>query len=192
MEIPSQDVMRCTVCKKDKPFAEMNANSRKGKEKRCLSCQRAYEADWREKNREKLNEYHREWRQNLGDDYRKYIVDRRKKKIASMTEAEQAEFRKRESVKSQRLGLILKNEVFEAYGGWKCACCGEAERLFLTIDHMLNNGSQLRREGVHGHSTMFYRWLKKSGYPKDFQVLCMNCQFGKRMNGNVCPHQRKV
>jgi hypothetical protein len=192
MAIPSQDLMHCTVCKKDKPIAEMNKNSRKGNEKRCLACQRAYEAIWREKNREKLNAYHRDWRKDLGDDYRKYMVNLRKSKVAKMTPDELVIFRKKETDKSKRLSGALKSEVFTAYGGWKCACCGEEERSFLTIDHMQNNGSQLRREGVHGHSTMFYRWLKKSLYPKDFQVLCMNCQFGKRMNNGICPHQSKA
>ena len=189
MEIPNQDLMWCTVCKTHKPIKEMNANSRKGKEKRCLACQRAYEAIYRARDREGLNKYHREWRANLGDKYREYMVSLRKKKVAAMTDVEKVEFRKFEREKTKRLSSILKNDVFEAYGGWKCACCGELERSFLTIDHMQNNGSQLRREGVHGHSTQFYRWLKKSNYPIDFQVLCMNCQFGKRMNNNICPHQ---
>lgn len=108
-----------------------------------------------------------------------------------MTPDELKAFRKFECDKKKRLDAVLKNEVFMAYGGWSCKCCGETERSFLTIDHMLNNGSKLRREGVHGHSTDFYRWLKKSGFPPHFQVLCMNCQFGKRMNHNVCPHQAR-
>lgn len=189
MTIPSQDLMWCTVCKTYKQFEEMNANSKKGKEKRCKACQRAYEAEYRARDRDGLNKYHREWRANLGDQYRKYCVDNRKKKIAAMTEEELTAFRLFESEKSKRLNMVLKNDVFEAYGGWLCACCGETEKSFLTMDHMLNNGSQLRREGVHGHSTQFYRWLKKMGYPKDFQVLCMNCQFGKSMNNGTCPHQ---
>lgn len=189
METPSQDFMCCTVCKTNKPVMEMNAQSRKGKESRCKACQRAYEAEYRARDRDGLNKYHREWRKGLGVKYNQYIADNRKKKIEKMTPDELVKFRKHESDKSKRLSSVLKNEVFEAYGGWKCACCGETERLFLTMDHMLNNGSQLRREGVHGHSTMFYRWLKKSGYPKDFQVLCMNCQFGKRMNDGICPHK---
>jgi hypothetical protein len=116
-------------------------------------------------------------------------VQRRRKAIEAKSPEELAAFRKAESDKTKRLNAILKDEVFTAYGGWRCACCGETERSFLSIDHMQNNGSKMRKLGIHGHSTQFYRWLKKGGFPADFQVLCMNCQFGKRMNHGVCPHQ---
>jgi hypothetical protein len=29
----------------------------------------------------------------------------------------------------------------------------------------------------------------KSGFPNSFQILCYNCNNGKRMNRGVCPHQ---
>lgn len=134
-------------------------------------------------------DYMHKWRSENKVKLTGYSVRCRAKSIAAMTPLELEAFRKYERDKSKRLNDALKSDVFNAYGGWKCACCDETERSFLTMDHMQNNGSKLRREGVHGHSTQFYRWLKKSGYPKEFQVLCMNCQFGKRMNHGVCPHQ---
>ena len=157
--------------------------------KRCRECDKEYFSEFRKRNREKLAKYQRDYRHKHHEKFRQYVMGRRKTKLSAMTPDELKAFRKAECDKKKRLDAILKNEVFMAYGGWVCACCGETERSFLTIDHMLNNGSKLRREGVHGHSTDFYRWLKKSGFPPDFQVLCMNCQFGKRMNKNVCPHQ---
>ena len=39
----------------------------------------------------------------------------------------------------------LSEAVFAIYGG-ACACCGEREFRFLTLDHIENNGSKLRRE----------------------------------------------
>ena len=33
--------------------------------------------------------------------------------------------------------------------------------------------------------------LKRLGWPRDrYQLLCANCNFGKLMNGGVCPHQQ--
>jgi hypothetical protein len=65
--------------------------------------------------------------------------------------------------------------------------------LFLTIDHIANNGSQHRRElsgdgyrDASGYKT--YRWLENNGFPKGFQVLCANCNQGRYRNGGVCPH----
>lgn len=194
METPSQGLMRCSACGLDKPLSEMTAVAVKKarKWKRCKACENAYKMEWMTFNRPAYNEYHREWRKKHGVRLKEYLVQRRKVKISKMTNDELAVFRRWESDKQKRLSAVIKEQVFTAYGGWKCACCGETERAFLTIDHMLSDGSKLRRDGVHGHSTMFYRWLKKSGYPKEFQVLCMNCNFGKRMNNGVCPHQQGV
>lgn len=87
----------------------------------------------------------------------------------------------------------LREQTFAAYGGWKCACCGETQRDFLTIDHINNDGGKLRKAGTYGKQGVggifMYRWLRKNGFPEGFQVLCMNCQVGKARNKGVCPHQ---
>jgi hypothetical protein len=36
--------------------------------------------------------------------------------------------------------------VFAAYGGFKCACCGETEPTMLTIDHKNEDGAAFRRK----------------------------------------------
>lgn len=190
MTIPSQDLMiRCTVCKTEKPLNEMTMNTQKGKEKQCKSCLAKYSREYREKNREKNNEYHREWRKNLGDDYRKQCVDRRQRNIEEMTPGQLCEFRENENNKAKRLYAKLRDEVFSVYGN-KCACCGETEKLFLSLDHVKNDGAELKRSGIHGKSANdFYRYVKKLGFPPDYQILCMNCNTGKHRNGGICPHQ---
>jgi len=88
----------------------------------------------------------------------------------------------------------IKDAVFGAYGGYRCACCGETERAFLSIDHIANDGAKWRREELGSRLAtgwQTYRWLFKHGFPAGHQVLCMNCNFGKRMNGGICPHQTR-
>lgn len=80
----------------------------------------------------------------------------------------------------------LKLEAITYYGG-KCDCCGEAEPLFLTIDHINNDGASHRKKVIKHHRT--YCWLKQNGYPIGFQVLCWNCNLGKQHNNSICPHQ---
>lgn len=81
----------------------------------------------------------------------------------------------------------VRAEVIEAYGG-KCACCGEPEPLFLTIDHILRDGA-IRRAA--GERTGFAAWAKakRDGYPSDLQLLCFNCNCGRERNDGHCPHQ---
>lgn len=86
-----------------------------------------------------------------------------------------------------------RDQVFAAYGGYRCVCCGESEPKFLTLDHINNDGGQFRAEML-GKRTMAgyhtYRWLLKNGCPPTVQVMCMNCQHGKAQNGGICPHQK--
>jgi hypothetical protein len=94
--------------------------------------------------------------------------------------------------------LDRKLAAFNAYGGPICKCCGETEVSFLSIDHIDNNGAAHRKAIVEeqnwntsSRSVNLALWLKKHNYPPGFQVLCMNCQFGKKLNGGVCPHERE-
>ena len=89
----------------------------------------------------------------------------------------------------------VKEAVFAFYGGYVCACCGETERAFLTLDHVANDGATFRRENFGGQGrgagVLTYDWLVRHGFPSGYQVLCANCQTGKRMNHGVCPHQAR-
>ena len=147
-------------------------------------------ARYRERNREKFNQRMRDWREANRDKAREQSREWRNRKIANGTPEEVAALRKAESDKTKRLQAACRDQVFAAYGGYKCNCCGESEQLFLSIDHIDNNGAEERRSGKYGGSgTGFYQWLRKSGFPSGYQVLCMNCQVGKHKNGGVCPHR---
>ena len=104
----------------------------------------------------------------------------------------QAKYHARESVKEKKRKYKqkLKKEVMDAYGG-KCNCCEETTLVFLTIDHIHNDGHEHRRKLGVGGGTAFYCWLRKNNYPKGFQVLCFNCNCGRSINGGICPHKVK-
>ena len=81
--------------------------------------------------------------------------------------------------------MKLQAAVRHAYGD-KCACCGETEPLFLTLDHVNGDGAThrrtLRTNDVHA-------WARKNGYPPSLQLLCWNCNAAKAYHGG-CPHKR--
>jgi hypothetical protein len=87
--------------------------------------------------------------------------------------------------------------VFDHYGRI-CACCGEDEILFLTLDHIYNDGAEHKREigpknSKHGcNGTAFYRWVVQNNYPSFLQTLCINCNQGKHRNGGICPHKKQT
>lgn len=93
---------------------------------------------------------------------------------------------------NSRYRNAIKDKVFAHYGQL-CACCGESERAFLTLDHIENNGADHRRELGGGRTTSTdktWRWLVQNDFPDGFQILCYNCNCGKRDNGGVCPHKK--
>jgi len=101
------------------------------------------------------------------------------------------QYRERTSEKIRVEGKNKRDALFArvvaAYGG-ACACCGEPETAFLTIDHVNNDGAKHRKTIKAGQP--FYRWLEKQQYPQnDFRLLCWNCNSGRARNGGRCPHE---
>jgi hypothetical protein len=78
--------------------------------------------------------------------------------------------------------------VINALGGI-CACCGEREFKFLTIDHVGEWGALHRRSlGRNSNTRKVLQDIINMGYPRDkFQVLCYNCNNTNAFYGG-CPH----
>src|SRR5690349_8754931 len=79
-----------------------------------------------------------------------------------------------------------RKKILNALGN-KCIVCGESRYEFLTIDHILNDGAQHRKE-LYGNSRKggddLYVEIIKLGIPKDrFQILCYNCNCSKGFYG---------
>lgn len=84
---------------------------------------------------------------------------------------------------------VTQAEMIIAYGG-RCACCGENEFAFLTLDHIGGGGAEHRASIKQGNKVLRIRQqLKAEGWPKDkYRILCMNCNHATRY-GKTCPHQ---
>jgi len=106
----------------------------------------------------------------------------------------QSGYREKNRIRDKQRRHNRRRKVVDHYGG-KCACCGESKILFLSIDHINEDGAKHRAEimgspdgGRRIGSTIFYKWLEKNNFPEGFQVLCHNCNMGKHLNGGTCPH----
>jgi len=172
METPSGDTTRkCKKCHKTKPVIEFV-----NREHRCRDC---------------YNKYNREWRAAQGKRYKDKQKKRWHDRLNAMSEVERLVFNRKMADKMVKKTTEMKEAVYNAYGGYVCACCGETEKSFLTIDHVNNDGAehrkQIRKKSANG--TQVYRWLIKNNFPGGFQVLCWNCQWGKVKNNGICPHR---
>ena len=79
---------------------------------------------------------------------------------------------------------ILWEDTFDHYGD-SCACCGETNHTFLTIDHMQGRGEH------KGWSTLKVLVdLRRRGWPEGYRILCFNCNCGReRRKDKRCPHE---
>ena len=118
------------------------------------------------------------------EEYTKTYRERPEIKIRQLAQTRKLTSKRRDYNKGKRNRLKL--EVFSAYGG-ECACCGENNPIFLSIDHIKGGGTK-HRNSISKNSIGLYRWLRKNNYPPGFQVLCFNCNRAKHFNG-TCPHQ---
>ena len=176
MELSSK---KCSKCADVKPLDGFHiGDCAGGRQSGSKTCATAIMRKWRENNREKSNQISRrsalKRRDHRNAYHRNYYKNNR-----------DAQLQSRRDYLTQ-----LKAEAYAAYGGYKCACCGETEPRFLSLDHVNNDGNKHRK--AIGGGSLIYRWLKVNGYPDTFQVLCMNCNFGKRMNNGVCPHVEAI
>jgi hypothetical protein len=173
----------CQKCQEEKPLEAFVKDPRceGGRRFTCKTCKNleAHESylrhrkkriaqvkAWYQKNRDIKIEYAKQWYNNNKGKHRIYGAKTRDK---------------------------LRDDVFQAYGG-KCVCCGETERLFLTIDHIDGNGNKHRKETLGSFNRAgitTYAWLRQNGYPKTFQCLCQNCNVGKHRNKGICPHKAR-
>ena len=136
---------------------------------------KAYEREYRRKNKEKTMNWRKENPEKCKEYSRKYYSTHRDIRLKIESD----------------LHLSMKEKVFNHYGKF-CACCGESEVEFLTIDHIAGGGTQQRLK--IGSSSGFYKWLVKSNFPEGFQTLCFNCNCArsKPKNQGICPHQRQL
>jgi hypothetical protein len=117
--------------------------------------------------------------------YNKAYYEKNREKVKA--KAKEYYVKNRERNRVQREELRRQALEFYSNGELKCACCGEITYEFLEIDHINNNGAEMRKQDIN--HVRIYSWLKKYNYPEGFQVLCCNCNWAKHRYG-ICPHQK--
>ncbi len=199
----------CTGCRLILPLTSFRkrGGGKEGFRSRCSKClvrdSQAYyrlnvdkvKAQGRERRQRKHDEiltYHRKWRE------RNLEQDREARR--AWVEANRDEYNAKQRAWSERnrdhvrryyrdYMANLRDEGIAAYGG-VCACCGEADSRFLTIDHILGYAQTPVKAPRFGK--LLWGWLKKNGWPRDyFQVLCFNCNCAKGIY-SACPHRLAV
>lgn len=184
---------RCPKCGVEKPDEDFLPKTGKGRLRPyCHPCWTQYGRERRQANPEKFRTYVRNWSHRNWDHEKRRQYEWRKRNPEKYLEHQHRWQKANRNTKANDLRLKHRNAVYAHYGE-HCACCGEPERMFLTIDHVNNDGAVHRKtlKGKIGSGgSSFFAWLVRSGFPSGFQTLCRNCNWGKHANSGVCPHHR--
>ncbi len=149
---------RCPKCTLMQPITAFHRNQRNsdGRSSWCRDCNLKSGADLR---------------------YRQRMLDpegcKERSRIAAKASYHRNPERYRERARLQR--ARFKVQAFAHYGN-VCACCGESDERFLTIDH-IHGGGMAHRRTLGGKS--LHQWLVENNFPTGFQTLCQNCNFAK-------------
>lgn len=158
-----------------------------------------YNHEYYLKTKAKSNDRSRKWYEDHKQDsiaYARYYYRKNRDRILERdreyTKKNIAWISKRVADKKRRMKLAVK-----MYLGGKCACCGEREPEFLTIDHINGGGSKIRnKQGFRRNEVYYweiYRAMKAgASVSHKYQVLCSNCNLSKHLGGGVCAHKRKA
>lgn len=113
--------------------------------------------------------------------------ERRKLRLETAPTPALKRYAERRPAEKQRVRRVaLRARILEHYGK-VCVCCRETCDMLLTIDHILNDGAEDRRQNGKGYR--FYESVIRRGFPDTFQVLCFNCNTGRFFNKGRCPHE---
>ncbi len=165
---------RCTICGRRKPASAFYGH----RHSYCRPCDQARYRKLAAQSRRWIEDYARRWRRKAGAVVGAVIAAARRGAAAEGDGPPHAYYR-------------AQHQAIVAYGGYRCACCGESEPLFLTLDHMNNGGNRHRKRLGSSASMRLYQWLRDNRYPPGYRVLCVNCNLGRHRNGGVCPHKKK-
>ncbi len=132
------------------------------------------------KNKDEINKKRRE-RNKIPE-----VKERIRKQDKEWREKNKEKIMEHNKIYSKKYRDKNRELVFNHYGR-QCACCEEKEMKFLSIDHIDGNGTKHRKK-IHRNINT---WLVKNNFPKGFQTLCFNCNWGRYKNNGICPHKDK-
>lgn len=182
---------KCSRCKCDKPLDCFGPNKRNkdGLHSLCLQCKEELHEQTKEKTCKRCeltkpsNDFSNSSRYNDG-----FEIYCKPCRVELQCQVQQRHPRRDYHKKwhaSQKETAI----AYYSNGEMKCSKCKLDDIRALTIDH-INGGGQKHREEIK--CTSIYRWLINHNYPAGFQVLCMSCQFIKRIENKEYDYHGKI
>ncbi len=161
----------CSLCKKEKEISNFSAQKNRYSDKRscCKEC-----VSIRSKKRFLIKKQDVEYIREMRKRHREWSKVQWNDPNSSLR------------IKYDEKRAFERREAIEGYGR-VCKCCGESDSRFMTLDHVNDDGKEHRKEL---RSKSPYLWAIENGFPDRLQLLCWNCNMGKKIYG-TCPHKKE-
>lgn len=172
---------QCRICflYKTKSDFSKNPNNKNGIDKRCKSCRKDHYNKNRDSILEKIKRHADSNRESIRErrriNYSRNKADIRSKAREKRNNNPDSASKEKEYKDNRRLLAYRKL-------GDTCKLCGESDHALLCIDHIHNDGSQERKNGV-SRIRIFGDILKGSDR---YQLLCYNCNQKKQIEHHLC------
>lgn len=155
------------------------AERRRARRRRYERMRRAADPAWAERERERHRVAERARR--AGDP--RYSPIRRGNPPSKFKARPLTEMLRRKEWAAERRRQVV-SALLDLYGA-VCACCGEAGRRFLTIDHVENDGHVERRGGRSQFlwKVQLLARTRRKGLDARYRVLCFNCNLARESFG---------
>ncbi len=137
-------------------------------------CDRLYHLKNRDRIRAQQKEYYQRNREKMILYAKNYRLDNLEKVRVSGRIANQKYYKKtsiRQSFTNATLWKELRIKTLNSLGGTVCVRCGFSDIRALQIDH-INGGGKKHIESFSSNKT-YHKYVRE--HPKEFQVLCANC-----------------
>lgn len=146
--------------------------------------------NYKKKNTDRISLWHKEnYKKNRDEILNHSREYYRKNRVKVMERTKKWTKNNAEHLRELRKKIRFDVLNFYSFGKLECACCGEKEYRFLTIDHVNGGGNKHRKEKNIGSLPM---WLESRDFPEGYQVLCYNCNCGRAWNNGICPHKKSI
>ena len=171
----------------------------KARIKKSAEHYRAYRHKWYLKNKEHVRIRNKKWSENNREKERAagrawYHRNKHRTRAKRIAKAKAWYQRNKDRIlpiktlRYRKLLIELRNNVFGHYGN-RCNCCGLTDTHFLSVDHVnYGKGNGIPKTERKIGTSKMYEKIIAEGYPAEYQILCMNCNWAKGIYGK-CPHQ---
>lgn len=172
-----EDLFQCRVCKTTKPRSEFSKTNTNvvGIETRCKACRREYYRLNSDKIKSRIKQ-HTESNKEIIRNRRSARYQEKKAEIRAKEREKRNNNITRRLEKETNYRTSCKVRAYEVLGNI-CKACGESDKDLLCVDHINNDGSDERRQGI-SRIKIFNEIIKGS---VRYQLLCFNCNQKKQV-----------